>query len=643
MSFIICAMFLVTLWISGHQKDDGLVINLAGRQRMLTQKMTKETLHFQSVRLKDEKEAETIAKQIKNTIAVFDKTLTALINSGDAPLSLNLDDTKYRHCPGATEPALSQLKKVQDLWRVFSVDLVSIINNSSTADEKIRRILKNNVPLLKAMDSAVGMMQKQSEAKDTLLITSQIIGITISICFAVFGIIVINRVTNLLNAEITKRKETAETLRDSGEKYRTLIENAGEAIIVAQDGMIKFTNPKGEELYGRSREELTSRPLTYFIHEEDREMVGERHKRWLKGEEPPTTYSFRIVDKNGNTKWVELSVVLFSWDDRPATLCFMTDITEKMKIEAQLQQAQRMESIGTLASGIAHNFNNILMGIIGNASLVLDEIDTNHPNYIALKNIEEQVKSGSKLTHQLLGYAREGRYVVKPLNLSHLVKDTSDTFGITKKEIRVHQDLVEDLLAIKVDQGQIEQVLLNLYVNAADAMAGGGDLYLKTMNVTDKDMTDKLYEPKPGNYVLLTIRDTGVGMDKETRERIFEPFFSTKGFAEGTGLGLASVYGTIKGHGGYIDVSSEKDNGTTFSIYFPATEEKVKGKKEQPGELKKGNGRILFVDDENMVLNVIGKMLRKMGYDVLSANNGQKALDLYKQNQGKIDLVLWTW
>jgi CheY-like chemotaxis protein len=271
---------------------------------------------------------------------------------------------------------------------------------------------------------------------------------------------------------------------------------------------------------------------------------------------------------------------------------------------------------------------------------MIDETDTDHPNYVNLKNIQKLVNNGSKLTRQLLGYAREGRYEVKPLNLNYLVKGTSDTFGITKKEIRVHQDLAEDLWAIKADQGQIEQVLLNLYVNAADVMAGGGDLYLKTMNVADKDMTDKLYEPKPGNYVLMTIRDTGTGMDKETMKRIFEPFFSTKGLAESTGLGLASAYGTIKGHGGYIDVSSEKNNGTTFSIYLPATEDKVKGEKEQPGQLKKGHGRILFVDDEDIILNVGEKMLIKMGYDALSANNGQKALDLYRENQGKIDLVL---
>jgi len=211
---------------------------------------------------------------------------------------------------------------------------------------------------------------------------------------------------------------------------------------------------------------------------------------------------------------------------------------------------------------------------------------------------------------------------------------------MTKKEIKVHQELSEKLYGIEADQGQIEQVLLNLYVNAADAMPGGGDLFLKTMNVTDKDMTDKPYEAKPGNYVLLTVKDTGVGMDKETKERIFEPFFTTKGLASGTGLGMASAYGIIKGHGGYIDIDSKKGKGTTFSIYLPATEKMIKEKKALSGKLIEGKGTVLLVDDEEMVLDAGGQMLKHLGYEVLLAGDGQEALELYKNNQDKIDLVL---
>jgi CheY-like chemotaxis protein len=211
---------------------------------------------------------------------------------------------------------------------------------------------------------------------------------------------------------------------------------------------------------------------------------------------------------------------------------------------------------------------------------------------------------------------------------------------MTKKEITVHQELSEKLYGIKADQGQIEQVLLNLYVNAADAMPEGGDLFLKTINATDKDITGKLYKVQPGNYVFLSVRDTGGGMDKETRERIFEPFFTTKGLASGTGLGMASAYGIIKGHGGYIDVDSEGGKGATFSIYLPATEKVIEEKKILSDELVKGKGTVLLVDDEEMVLDVGKELLNHLGYEVLLAENGQEALELYKKNQDEIDLVL---
>jgi CheY-like chemotaxis protein len=258
-----------------------------------------------------------------------------------------------------------------------------------------------------------------------------------------------------------------------------------------------------------------------------------------------------------------------------------------------------------------------------------------------LKIIEKQVLSGSKLTYQLLGYAREGGYEIKPLSLNQLIMETSDTFAMTKKEIGVHRELAKDLFGINADQDQIEQILLNLYVNAADAMPGGGDLFLKTMNVTHKDMRGKPYEAKSGNYALLTVRDTGTGMDKRTQEKIFDPFFTTKGMGRGTGLGLASVYGIVKAHGGYIDVDSEKGKGTTFTIYLPASSEKEVIKEEQlPEKILKGKETILLVDDEDIVLDVGKEMLDALGYSVLFAKSGKDAIELYKANKDKIHLVL---
>ncbi len=313
---------------------------------------------------------------------------------------------------------------------------------------------------------------------------------------------------------------------------------------------------------------------------------------------------------------------------------------EKAKLEAQFQHAQKMEALGTLASGIAHNFNNILMGIQGYTSLMLMDIDSSHPHYKRLRGIEQQVQSGSTLTKQLLGYAREGKYEVRPTTLNQMIEETSETLAMTKKDITVHLDLTEGLHVIKADQGQIKQTLLNLYVNAAEAMPRGGDLYLKTMNVTDKDMKGKPYKPKPGNYVLLTVTDTGTGMGKQTMERIFDPFFTTKGMGKGTGLGLASVYGIIKAHGGYIDVDSAKGHGTTFSVYLPASEADETARRQLTPEVLRGKEGVLLVDDEDVIIDVGQEILETLGYQVYVARSGREAIEIYRAEKDRIEMVI---
>ncbi len=310
------------------------------------------------------------------------------------------------------------------------------------------------------------------------------------------------------------------------------------------------------------------------------------------------------------------------------------------ELQKQYQQAQKLESIGTLAGGIAHNFNNLLMGIQGNASLMLAETNSGHPHFEKLRTIQKLVRNGARLTRQLLGYAREGRYEIKAISLNQLVSETSDTFSTTRKELSIHQELADDLYAIEADQGQIEQVILNLFVNAAEAMPQGGKLLLKTMNVTHGDMKDKCYKPKEGNYVLFSLTDTGVGMDRKTMERIFEPFFTSRGLGKGTGLGLASVYGTVKAHGGYIDVYSEKGHGATFEIYLPAIGMKLKKEKNAATDLMNGRETVLLVDDEDVVADVGDQMLRKLGYKVLVARSGKEAIEYYEPKRDKIDMVI---
>jgi CheY-like chemotaxis protein len=299
-----------------------------------------------------------------------------------------------------------------------------------------------------------------------------------------------------------------------------------------------------------------------------------------------------------------------------------------------------MEAMGTLAGGIAHDFNNILMGIQGNASLIFLDTDSSFTHYERLRNIEQGVQSGAELTKQLLGFARGGKYEVKPTDLNELIERNSDMFGRTKKQIIIHARYQKDIWPVEVDRGQIEQVLLNLYVNAWQAMPGGGDLYLETENISLDKAYLKVFGLEPGRYVKMSITDTGVGMDEATQQRIFEPFFTTREMGRGTGLGLASAYGIIKNHGGIINVYSEKGKGTTFNFYLPASEKAVIEEKEIPKEVLKGTETVLLVDDEDMIIDVGREILKAVGYKVLVARSGKEGIEICKKNKDKIDMVI---
>ena len=458
------------------------------------------------------------------------------------------------------------------------------------------------------------------------------------------------RETEALSKLILWRKQAEKTLRESEERFRNVYETAPLSFVVWDlNAHVTDWNKKAEELFGWTKEEVIGNNFfDFLIPEKDRPRVVDVVKSLLNGE-------LKSQSINDNlTKAGE--IITCEWNNSPlhdddgniiGVISLGLDITErkrveeeKTKLEAQLQRAQRLESIGTLASGFAHNFNNLLMGIMANISIMLLDIDSDHQHYKYLKNIEKQIINGSKLAGQLTGYARVGKYEVKPIDLNKLLKETSNTFKIAKKDVRIHQYLTEDLYKIEADIGQIEQAILNLFVNAADAMPEGGELFIETMNVTDKDIIGKPYHAKPGNYVLLTIKDTGIGMDKMTRERIFEPFYTTKNLAEGTGLGLSSTYGIIKGHGGYIAVDSEKGHGATFRLYLPATEKEVKKEKKVPYKIVRGKETILFIDDESTVIEGCEGMLHKMGYHVSTARSGKEALEIYKRNSDKIDMVI---
>jgi CheY-like chemotaxis protein len=244
------------------------------------------------------------------------------------------------------------------------------------------------------------------------------------------------------------------------------------------------------------------------------------------------------------------------------------------------------------------------------------------------------------LTNQLLAFARGGKYEVKPTDLNEIVRKSSEMFGRTKKEIGIYVKLQEGVWSVEADQSQIEQVMLNLYVNAWQSMPGGGELYLETENVVLNVEKVKPWDLEPGRYVKVSIADTGAGMDQATQDRVFDPFFTTKEMGRGTGLGLASAYGIIKNHDGLIRVSSEKGKGATFDIYLPASEKKVVKKKKLDKELLKGDETILLVDDEDMIIEIGKELLKKIGYKVLIATTGKSAVELYRTNKEEIDMII---
>ena len=449
--------------------------------------------------------------------------------------------------------------------------------------------------------------------------------------------------------DITERKRMVESLRESEERFRSVVEKSSLGIAIVDDTFLcTYANKACCEISGYAEQELIGRNFTLLLAEESKLLAAERYQRRQRGEDVPSQYEFTFVRKTGEKRLGEVrSSVYLDSVGKVKSIIQVIDITERLKaaedkrlLEERLQQADKMEAIGTLAGGIAHDFNNLLMGIQGYASMGLRNLDSSHPNYERLKSIEDQVRSGADLTAQLLGFARGGRYEVKTANMNEVIEKSSSMFGRTKKEITIHRKSGKDLWNVEVDRGQMEQVFLNLFVNAWQAMPGGGDIYLEAQNALLNGEQALFYDVKPGKHVKIVVTDTGTGMDAKTKERIFEPFFTTKGMGRGTGLGLATVYGIIKGHGGMINVDSEPEHGTTFTIYLPASEKQVQREETPIDEIVTGTETILIIDDEKIVMEVNKELLESMGYTLYAAASGQEGLDIYTEKKDKIDLVI---
>jgi PAS domain S-box-containing protein len=458
----------------------------------------------------------------------------------------------------------------------------------------------------------------------------------------------------LIKAEVDElfraRRRSESALRESEERYRRILATIVDGYYeIDLDGRLQFFNDSLLRIFGHSRSEVEDIDTLSLMQDDSREIARDTFRGVYETGEPVKALVWDMRRKDGTLIFVETSASLITdLEGKPIGFRgILRDVTERVRteqekanLEAQLQRSQRMEAIGTLAGGIAHNFNNLLMGIQGNISLLAESLNPDDPHRKRLATIEALVDGGSKLTSQLLGYARSGRVDVRVIDLNELVLETAETFGLTRKEFRIHTDLAQQRLPVEVDPAQIEQALLNLFINAADAMPGGGDLYLSSRLVASTDMESSPTEIFDGDYASLSIRDTGCGMDEATVDRIFEPFFTTKGMTGGTGLGLASAYGIVKAHGGRIEVRSEVGEGTIFDLILPAAAGGALSADHLRDQMLPGEGTVLVVDDDQAVLEACAAMISHLQYTPICAGSGESAVDIFSRRKDEIDLIV---
>jgi PAS domain S-box-containing protein len=448
--------------------------------------------------------------------------------------------------------------------------------------------------------------------------------------------------------DLTHRRRMEKALRDSETQMRQIIEFSPIGIGIALDGKYVYANHSFITTFGYdSFDKIAGRPIEQLYPSEFEPRVRQMNQDCLSGKSAPIHYDCMGVRQDGSQFEISIWLTRIEYNGKQATMTFIADISAEKKLEAQLLHAQKMEAIGTLAGGVAHDFNNILTTIIGNAEMSLMQIHKDHPYHEAFSEIKKAAETGTSLTRQLLTLGRKQRTHIQSIDLNQLIGQTEKMLRrLLKENITLHTRYAPDLRCIMADPTQVEQVLLNLSINAADAMPLGGRLTIETENsgLDSQYFIRKGVEPKSGEYVRITVTDSGHGMEKDVQARIFEPFFTTKERGKGTGLGLATVYSIVKQSGGYIWVDSEPGKGTRFTIDWPAatSEHTI-----EPGQIKaadkqnlKGTETILLVEDEDGLRNFIFQVLKKYGYTVMTAQNGKKAMEMALAHAGEIDLII---
>ena len=442
-----------------------------------------------------------------------------------------------------------------------------------------------------------------------------------------------------------QQQRTFDALRVSEERYRKLFESNVAAVFRSTpDGKMLECNQRFCEMFGYAREELQVQPawILYPGGKEERDrLIADRIRSGVPG-----VFENKYRRKDGRLIWVLTSATMGSAADGSKYFeGTMLDVTERRRLEEQLFQAQRMEAVGRLAGGIAHDFNNVLTVITGYSAMLLARSDPSDPIYEDAQEIRNASERAASLTRQLLAFSRQQVLQPQVVNLNHILEGIAKMAGrLIGEDVDLSLRCTSNLKSVKADPGQIEQIVLNLVVNARDAMPSGGKLTLETSNVEiDPDYVLAHPYTSPGQHVLLAVSDTGIGMDESIRARIFEPFFTTKEHGKGTGLGLSTVYGIVKQSGGHIEVYSEVGKGSTFKIYFPAVAQAA-GAAMAPAALvagsEKGRETILLVEDDDALRKLALRALSSSGYRVLTPDLPQQAEAMVREHPGAIDLLL---
>ncbi len=447
--------------------------------------------------------------------------------------------------------------------------------------------------------------------------------------------------------DVTERIRAEEAIRASEENYRQVVENSHDAILVLQDGYVQFANRRAMEVSGYSMEEITSVPWVDRIVEEDRETLTRRYQDTISHRvRNPDIQQFGLRSKKNGVLWLETRAVAFDWKGRPASLNFVRDITERLELERRLLQSQKMEAVGTLAAGVAHDFNNFLTVFQGNAALLEADMPSESPMRELVQEISAASVSAASLTRQLLAFSRKQTLQPRLLDLNGLLADLAKMLGrILGEDIELRLCPGEGLSKVNADPAQLEQVIVNLAVNARDAMPRGGRLTLETSNVMLHESYVGMHpDAKSGPHVRLSVSDTGEGIPKELQSQVFEPFFTTKEKGKGTGLGLSTVFGIVKQSGGCVELYSEPEQGTTFKVYLPhagvESRDTDEPKEDARPEDLSGSETILLVEDSPQVRGLTRRMLERSGYTVLEAAGGEEALFLSERVSGPIHLLL---